>query len=106
MESLKLVKNINEISHDIRENTDTEQKYKCSNKSFNVAAWYIVSEADCWEGCKREVNWYNKVLLSCVLHDTFGSQESFRVVVCINWRSVLEFWSCVDIQDEVTDRFT
>lgn len=47
MESLKLVKNINEISHDIRENTDTEEKYKCSNKSFNVAAWYIVSEADC-----------------------------------------------------------
>ena len=45
VELLELVKNLNEISHNVREDSNAKEKDICTSESFDVASWAEVSKS-------------------------------------------------------------
>lgn len=45
IELLKLIKNLNEISHNVREDSNTKEKDERTSESFDVASWAEVSKS-------------------------------------------------------------
>ena len=46
IDSLKLVKNINEDTHDVGEDCNSEQKNHCATQSLRVTSWIVISKSD------------------------------------------------------------
>ena len=76
VELLELWKDIDEISHNVRENCNSEKQDEGSYKSLNVASWVEVSKAHCREGGECEVRAYNQTLkIVFVLHSKVAKEQ-------------------------------
>ena len=52
---LLLLNNLNEIAHNIRENSNPKQKHEYAHDSLRVTLWVIVAESNRRKACERKV---------------------------------------------------
>ena len=44
--ALSLTQDVDEVSHDVREDCDSKEKHECSKEPFDVPSWCIISETN------------------------------------------------------------
>jgi hypothetical protein len=84
MKLLESSKDFNQVSEYNRENSNSEEKNKCSKESLNIASRGIISETNCGKRGTGKIGRNNQHLVAIKATESKICQEKLRFIVQVN----------------------